>query len=126
MKASVARTIKAILGKLLRFFGLRHLKRERAAFVHEPPRLDVAQVATGQDGGEFRDDLPGRHQARIALLQVVPPPREPWGELRGRRRRKRGLLRGKDRCRSLADLPTGRPGDTHNGLRFAAVPPSGA
>jgi len=23
------------------------------------------------------------------------------------------------------DLPTGRPGDTHNGLRFAAVLPSG-
>jgi len=37
----------------------------------------------------------------------------------------RGSHRGKDRCRSLADLPTGRPGDTHNGLRFAVVPPSG-
>ncbi|MBW2323030.1 MAG: hypothetical protein JRF41_05810 [Deltaproteobacteria bacterium] len=53
MKASVARTIKAILGKLLRFFGLHYIVRERAALNHEPPRLDVAQVAAGQDGSEF-------------------------------------------------------------------------
>jgi len=34
----------------------------------------------------------------------------------------RGSDSGKDRCRIPPDLPTGRPGDTHNGLRFAADP----
>ena len=125
MKASVARTIKAILGKLLRFFGLRHIGRERAALNHEPRALTWRRQSLARMEVSSETSSPGRHQARGTAACGSSSAEAAGEDLRGRRRRKRGSLRGKDRCRSLADLPTGRPGDTHNGLPLAAVPPSG-
>ncbi len=126
MKASAARTIKAILGNLLRFFGLCHIGREQAALNHEPPRLDVAQVAIGQDGGELRDDLPGRHQARVALLNGVPPP----GSRKGGSAWASSLVSGNHSTvrtdgGRLRTYPQASLATPLGGLRSVAVPSSG-
>jgi hypothetical protein len=55
MKASLARTIKAILGKRFKFFGLRYIVVPTRAVVREAPASPKAEIAFPQDGGNLRN-----------------------------------------------------------------------